>query len=266
MIGTHLDDFLKRIRAKGRYSFTFDELKKNFNSSDKALRQSLFRLRQKNEITVIRQGFYVIVPPEYASTGTLPETIHLDSLMKFLGKNYYVGLLSAAALHGAAHQQPTAYYVVCQYPAPRNINNEKQRILFFSKQKLIQEGIIQKNTVSGYLNVSSPELTAFDLLDNIKIFGINRITTVLQELYEEMLPSRLSKIAKLIDNNANIQRLAYILETVIGTDAEKLTNVLYEILSKTEFVPIPLSPVKIRRGTINSKWKIIINMQIEPDL
>ncbi|MDR0811208.1 MAG: type IV toxin-antitoxin system AbiEi family antitoxin [Paludibacter sp.] len=264
MNDSHLITFLKHIRAKGRYTFTFDELKENFSSSEQTLRQSLFRLQQKNEVATIRQGFYVIVPPEYASTGTLPETVYIDSLMKHLGKNYYVGLLSAAALHGAAHQQPMTYYVMSQHPAPRNINNKKQRILFFSKQKLIQEGIIQKKTISGYINVSTPELTAFDLLDNIKKFGINRITTILQELYEEMLPSRLSKIAKLIDNKANMQRLGYILETVVG--AEKLANPLYKILSKTTFVPVPLSPVKTRRGMINNKWKIIINMKIESDL
>jgi predicted transcriptional regulator of viral defense system len=155
MTDGNLETFFKHIRAQGRYTFTFDELKENFDLSDKALRQSMFRLQKKNEIAVIRQGFYVIVPPEYASTGTLPETIYIDSLMKFLDKNYYVGLLSAAALHGAAHQQPTTFYVVCRQ---------------------------------------------------------------------------------------------------------------YKILSKTTFVPVPLSPVKTRRGTIDGKWKIIINMQIEPDL
>lgn len=262
----YLERYLHSVRAKGKYVFTLEEVEKAFDVSYDNVRQSIFLLKKQKKIAQIRQGFYVIVPPEYASLGTLPETIYLDGLMKFLDKNYYAGMLSAAALHGAAHQQPTTYYVVCQYPAPRNINNGKQQILFFSRQKLIREGIIQKNTVSGYINVSTPELTAFDLLDNIKKFGINRITTVVQELYEEMQPSQLSKIAKLIDNKANIQRLGYILETIVGADAEKLTNALYKILNKTEFVPVPLSPVKIRRGTIDGKWKIIVNMQIETDL
>jgi len=37
-------------------------------------------------------------------------------------------------------------------------------------------------------NINCYELTAFDLLDNIKHFGINRIATILTELYEVMLP------------------------------------------------------------------------------
>jgi len=252
------------LRAKGRYTFTLAELEKEYNLSYRSIKQNLYRLKIKNKIAQIRQGFYVILPPEYASIGTLSEHIYIDSLMKFLGKNYYVGLLSAAALHGAAHQQPITYFVVSQDTAARNIDNQKQRILFFSKQHFINEGIIQKKTISGYINVSSPELTAFDLLDNIKRFGINRITTILQELYEEMRPSSLAKIAKLVDNKSNIQRLGYILETVVG--AEKLANSLYKILSKTTFYSVPLSPVKARKGTIDKKWKIIINMEIEPDL
>jgi predicted transcriptional regulator of viral defense system len=123
---------------------------------------------------------------------------------------------------------------------------------------------MQKKSRAGYFNVSTPELTAFDLLDNIKRFGINRITTILQELHEEMLPSRLAKMAKFVDNKASMQRLGYILETVVG--AEKLANSLYEILSKTKFYPVPLSPVKVRKGAIDKKWQIIVNMEIEPDL
>jgi predicted transcriptional regulator of viral defense system len=256
--------YLDILRAKGRYSFTLAELERGYNLSYRSIKQGLYRLKIKNKIAQIRQGFYVIVPPEYASIGTLPEDMYIDNLMEFLGKNYYVGLLSAAALHGAAHQKPMTYFVVSQHPAPRNISNPKQRILFFSKQNFIPEGVIQKKTLSGYINVASPELTAFDLLDNIKRFGINRITTILQELYEEMRPSRLAKIAKSVDNKASIQRLGYILETVAG--AEKLAEALQKILSQTAVVPVPLSPVKVRRGAIDSKWKIIVNMEIEPDL
>ena len=92
----------------------------------------------------------------------------------------------------------------------------------------------------------------------------HRITTILQELYEEMRPSRLSKTAKLIDNKANIQRLGYVLDRFVNN--EELSDALYKVLSKTTFSPVPLSPQKGRKGSIDNKWKIIINMQIESDL
>ena len=260
----YLENFLHAIRANGRYSFTLEELKKEFDLSYPTIKQSLYRQKVKRRITQIRQGFYVIVPPEYSSQEILPSVMFINSMMNYLGKPYYVGLLSAAALHGAAHQQPMTDFIVTQTPAPRNISNKKLKINFFAKKMLLNEGIIQKKTPAGYFNVSSPELTAFDLLENINIFGINRITTVLQELNEEMCPSRLFKIAKLIDNKANIQRLGYILDTAINN--EKLANSLYKIFSKDKCSPVPLSPQKGRKGQIDSKWKIIINMQIESDL
>ncbi|MCL2682866.1 MAG: hypothetical protein FWE63_05205, partial [Bacteroidales bacterium] len=60
------------------------------------------------------------------------------------------------------------------------------------------------------------------------------------------------------------QRLGYILDTVVNE--EKLANALYKVLNKAFFSPVLLSPQKKKKGEIDSKWKIIINMQIESDL
>jgi predicted transcriptional regulator of viral defense system len=258
----YLDKYLIEVRAQGRYAFTAEELKNKFNLSPNALNQMLYRLKQKKEIAQIRQGFYVIIPAEYSKQGMLPPYLYIDELMKSLDKPYYVGLLSAAALHGAAHQQPTGYTVITQSPAPRSI--DKLKILFFSKQELLQDGIIQRKTPAGYINVSSPELTALDFFDYIYKFGINRITTVLQELSEEMKPSLLLKMARQYPNNAAIQRLGYILDHVVL--AERLSDALWKILNERTCFPVPLSPQKGKRGETDSKWKIIKNMEIESDL
>ena len=210
----------------------------------------------------IRQGFYAIIPPEYSKQGIIPPYLYIDDLMKSLHKPYYVGLLSAAALYGAAHQQPTGYTVITQSPAPRSI--DKLKILFFSKQEFTQDGIVQQKTPAGYINVSSPELTALDFFDYIHKFGINRITTVLQELSEEMTSSLLLKIAKQYPNTAAIQRLGYILDAVVSM--EKLSDVLWKVLNERRFFPVPLSPQKAKTGEIYHKWKIIQNMEIESDL
>ena len=258
----YLDKYLTEIRSQGRYAFTVEELKSQFDKSYPALRQNLFRLKAKKEVALIRQGFYVIIPPEYSKQGIIPPYLYIDDLMQSLAKPYYIGLLSAAALHGAAHQQPTVYTVISQFPAPRSV--EKLKILFFSKQEFLQDGIIQKKTPAGYINVSSPELTALDFFDYIHKFGINRITTVLQELSEEMKPLLLLKIARRFPNTAAIQRLGYILDTIVST--EKLSDALWKALSERNCFPVPLSPQKEKKGETNSRWKIIKNMEIESDL
>ena len=258
----YLDKYLTEVRSQGRYAFTVEELMNTFNVSLPAIRQSLFRLKLKNEIALIRQGFYVIIPPEYSKQGMLPPYLFIDDLMKSLEKPYYIGLLSAAALHGAAHQQPMGYTVITQSPAPRNV--EKLKIIFFSKQEFVKHGVIQKKTPVGYINVSSPELTALDFFDYIHKFGINRITTVVQELSEEMKPALLLKIAVQYSNTAAIQRLGYLLDKVVSS--EKLADVLWTVLTNRTCFPVPLSPQKGKKGELDNRWKVIKNMEIESDL
>jgi predicted transcriptional regulator of viral defense system len=257
-----IDNYLKEVRAQGRYAFTLGELQENFELQYPAIKQKLYRLKLKNEVLQIRQGFYVIIPPEYSKQGTLPPYLFIDDLMKSLEKPYYVGLLSAAALYGAAHQQPMGYTVITQSPAPRSI--DKLKIIFFSKQNFPQDGIVQKKTQAGYINVSSPELTALEFFDYIHKLGMNRITTVLRELAEAMKPAPLLKIARQYPNTAAIQRLGYILEREVLT--EKLSDSLRKALNERTCFPVPLSPQKGKKGETDSKWKIIINTEIESDL
>jgi predicted transcriptional regulator of viral defense system len=258
----YLDKYLTEVRAQGRYAFTLEELKNEFAVSYPALKQNLYRLKLKKEVVQIRQGFYVIIPPEYSKQGMLPPYLFIDDLMKSLDKPYYVGLLSAAALYGAAHQQPMGYTVISQSPAPRSI--DRLKIVFFSRQDFLQDGIIQKKTSAGYINVSSPELTALEFFDYIHKFGINRITTVLQELAEAMKPAPLLKIARQYPNTAAIQRLGYILEREVT--AEKLLDSLWKALNERVCFPVPLSPQKEKKGKTDNKWEIIKNMEIESDL
>ena len=93
----YLDKYLTQIRAKGRFAFTLNELKDEFGLPYLTIKQTLYRLKSKKEIAQVRQGFYVIIPPEYSKQGILPPYLYIDDLMKSLNKQYYVGLLSAAA-------------------------------------------------------------------------------------------------------------------------------------------------------------------------
>ena len=80
----------------------------------------------------IRSGFFVIIPLEYRSTMTLPPEWFIADLMACLEQPYYVGLLSAASLHGAAHQQPQQFQVVTTVPQ-REIRKKGLAIRFFFK-------------------------------------------------------------------------------------------------------------------------------------
>jgi len=255
------DDYFLELVNNNTYTFTLTELKKHFQLSDKSVLQGLYRYKKAKKITQIRKEFYGILVPHIAMNGQLSYYEFLDDLMKSLDKNYYVALLNAAALFGAAHQQPQVVYVFSTPPIPRNIKSSN--LFFLSKSNWNQEFIVQKKTQTGFINVSSPELTALDLCTYIWKFGVNRVTTILMELYEAMKPSLLKKVAKEYDNISSLQRLGYILENF--TENEKLVNAVYSVFQTKKTYYVPLSPKKEKKGEYNHKWKVIVNMQIEPD-
>ncbi len=258
----YLIDYLNEVQSKGRYSITLDELQGKFQVSKKALLQNIYRLKSKNRIAQIRQEFYAIIPPQYSHQGILPPTLFIDDLMKSLNKEYYVALFSAAALHGAAHQQPMEFQVITKPNALRNISNPKLVVRFYTKTEWNKENISKKKTDAGFINVSSPELTGFDLIYYHKaIGGINRMLPVLEELSEEMKPDHIQKVAK-EQKTATIQRLGYVLKE-IGMDslAEAISQ---ELKNRIGYKKIPLSLMhKKKTGPVDQRWKIIMNNKLE---
>ena len=255
------NSYFNELVNDSKYTFTFSELKEHFHLSDKSLLQGLYRYKKNKKIVQIRKEFYGILVPHIAMNGQLPYFEFVDDMMKSLNKNYYVALLNAAALYGAAHQQPQVVYVFSTPPIPRNIKSSN--LFFLSKSNWSQEFVVQRKTQTGFINVSSPELTALDLCTYIWKFGVNRVTTILIELCEEMRPPILKKVAREYDNIASLQRLGYILESF--TENEKLINTIHSIFQTKKSCYVPLSPKKEKKGEYNRKWKIIVNMQIEPD-
>lgn len=256
--------FLVDLQEKGKYTFTFNELRSYFDLSDESLLQGLFRYKQKKRIVQIRKGFYAILTPEYSRQGMLPYHLFIDDLMKSLNKPYYVALLSASALYGAAHQQPMEYFVISKTPAPRSISSKKLKITFLSKNSWESDDIIQQTTNAGYINVSSPELTALDLISYSEKIGLNRATTILYELAQSISVGRITRSLKKYPNTSVIQRLGYIMDKVLNE--KKIAEVLMKNLNTRNITPVLLSTRKPQQGLIDETWKVILNMKIESDL
>jgi len=261
LTNNYIDSYLTEVMSKGRYSVTLDELKTRFEVSEKAILQNIYRLKQRNQLAQVRKEFYVIIPPQYSNRGMLPTTLFISDMMEALNRDYYVGLFSAAALHGAGHQQPMEFQVITEKPALRKIKTDKLSIVFFTKSQWEQDNITKKKTEAGYINVSSPELTAFDLINYHKrIGGLNRIIPILEDLTENINSIRLSKTAR-DQSTRTIQRLGYILEEL---GSEPLSNALYSKTKHKLANRIPLSLAHENRlGVVNKKWELIINTTLD---
>ena len=189
-----------------------DELKDQYQGTRKAFSLALERATAAGKIVAVRKGFYVILPPEFAESGMLPVTYFIDDMMRYLKRDYYIGHLSAAALLGAGHQQPMNSYVMIKKPPMRTITKKNLNLSFLVKQDWDQAAIRQLKTDMGPIPVSSPELTALDLLYFQKYGGVNRVIPIIDELSEQFSSDGLMKAAGSFPFKSAIKRLGYLLD------------------------------------------------------
>lgn len=212
-----LADFVDHLQSRGRRTFTRAEAARAApNTSPSGIAQALRRLAGRGRIVHLRAGFYVIVPLEYKATGIIPPTWFVDDLMRFIGQPYYVGLLSAAALQGAAHQQPQELQVVTTKPV-RVIQLRRARIVFVTNSRAAETPAVQRKVDSGYFRVSTPAATALDLVRYVShAGGLSNVANVLSELTETLSPEELASYARtqIPRERPALQRLGYLLGCV----------------------------------------------------
>lgn len=258
-----VSQFVDELQQRGVYSFERSELRQ-LRRTAAAKASALSRLVGKGRIARIRQKFYVIIPPEYRSTGVIPPSWFIDQLMQHLGLDYYVGLLSAAQLHGSAHQQPREFQVVTNKQLrPLKVGNS--RIRFVVRTDISDVPTSNYKGYTGYFRVSVPEATACDLVRYHRVAGgFSNIATVLTQLAEGFDGMQLKDVAKVMLEQTEMQRLGYLTELA---GAQSKTDILSSSLNLNELKYTGLKPSRRLSGfKRNSKWKIVLNQQIEVDL
>lgn len=250
------------MQASGRYTFTHRDLQQLPGRSVVAIDAALRRLKQKGRIQTPRRGFFVIVPVEYRTAGSPPASWFVADLMRFLGQPYYVGILSAAALHGAAHQQPMAFQVVTDRPT-RPANAGRVRIEFHMSRVLKRTPIVEMPTDTGSIRVASAEATAFDLVRYPAAAGYwSNVATVLGELAEVMQPEALLRCAA-HQAIPDVQRLGYLLERI---ERQSLAERLATGLAGQRVRPVLLAAKhKPGRTKPHPLWRVMPNMKVDVD-
>ena len=262
-------NFLDYLQKQGIICFLKKDIRSHLEISDSALSISLRRQAIKGRVIRIHRDFYVIIPVEYQDAGSPPADWFINQLMEYLGAKYYVGLLSAASLHGAAHQQPMHFQVMSEGLSFREIRTGRVNIRFFTKHHIPDIGIEKKKTIAGYINISCPELTIYDLVRYPSASGqLNNIATIIEELSDNLNARLLVDIAKasMSERGEMIywQRLGYILDFV---GAEKKADQLAQWVQsrKASFGYL------VRSGdeeTVNrnDRWNLYINTELETDI
>ena len=256
-------DYVETLAARGRPCFSQEDAQRALSSSGPALRAALRRLVQKGELARPVRGFYVIVPPELRSVGCLPPEEFVPHLMEHLDRSYYAGLLTAAELHGAAHQHPQAFQVISSSWS-REIVCGRSRVRFTARANVRDIPVVTINTPRSRLAVSTPEVTAFDLVGHPRQSGgLDNVATVLAELAEKIDPRKLAAAAPL-SPLAWSQRLGFLLEHLgFGT----LTGPLHTHMARQSAKLVGLAVGPPLAGTSRDRrWSVALNAAIEADV
>ena len=230
-----LSGYVSGLLSTGQTAFTADEAEQALGVGHGAFLDAAERLQRRKALLNPRQGFYVVVPPQFASWGAPPPTWYIDALMRRESQAYYVGLLKAAELHGATHQAVMEFQVVAAKRLPR-IRAGRSLIVFYFRRDMeaVIEGIEERKTDTGTMKMSSAALTALDLLRYPQASGgIDNVTTVLSDLRQRIDPEQLAALSVVVERPV-VQRLGHLLDHF---DHDVLTEPMLEALRARGSLP-----------------------------
>lgn len=254
--------YVRSLLQRGYNTFTRKEAADALGGGT-SLSNKLSRLADDGWIMPVGRGFYAIMEPGAQGHGfAAPETF-LDAWAAHRGLAYYVGGLNAAEYHGASHQRVQGYQVVTSR-ALRPFAHGDLRVTFFRKRDIAQTMWEQKTLSSGFLRVSTPEVTAYDLLFFPTMCrSLSRVATILVELGEVIRPSALRALVDSGCELAAVQRLGWLLDRVGWST---LTEPLRRAVERQHAPWRLLEPGLPRSGPRDEAWRIIVNSDVQPDI
>jgi hypothetical protein len=238
---TTLSSYLIRLQSEGQIAFSGAEAQKALGVGRGAFLDAAERQQRRNHLVSPRRDFYVIVPPQYLSWGAPPPASYIDALMKHEKQPYYVGLLKAAELHGATPEPVPEFQVVTAKRLPE-IRVGRTAIAFYYRKDMgtVAKGADQRKTDTGYMQVSSSELTALDLLRYPNASGgLDRLATILSNLAGHIESGKLAALSVAFERSV-IQRLGYLLSRLGHVD--RVRHLHRRLLERAPFPWVELEP------------------------
>ena len=266
-----LSSYVSELLSAGRTVFTAKEAEQVLGVGRGAFLDAAERLQRRQALLSPRRGFYVVVPPQYASWGGPPPAWYIDALMRHEGQTYYVGLLKAAELHGATHQAVMEFQVVSAKRLPKVRAGRNLIVFYFRKNvETVAAGTEDRKTATGTMKISSAALTALDLLRYPRASGgIDNVATALSDLAEKIDPDQLAALSASVERPV-VQRLGHLLEH-LGHGA--LTGAMLEALQARGALPwAELDRHEVRDPDFepepkqrDARWHVIVRRVPEPD-
>lgn len=248
------------LLAEGKSTFTVAQIAELTGASGNAIYGAVKYAIDRHRLFSPVRGLYVIVAPEYRSSGVVPASHFIDPMMNHLGVDYYVAYASAAQWWGAAHQAPQKFdTVVSRHVLDRDLGRIRMR--FHTSTQIDSTEVRRVAGPRTMVNVASTDLSAVDLATRPKLGGgLSNVATILAEL-PELDGTRLAVIAAK-RSRSDARRLGWLL-ALVRDDLD--LSALRELAQPDQGQPTMLVATGSRQGRLDKRWGILVNTTVEPD-
>jgi hypothetical protein len=246
--------------ASGNYGFSLADLVRETGLSDRNAKNQLRRLRGRTSKVARWQPFFLVNDPADKASGAVSYDRWLDDYFAWLGRPYYVGLQSAAAIHGSQPQALQTIQIVTDVPR-REARVGRQKLRFFVKSDCAASAVQQAPRAFAPMKVSTPETTAFDLVRYApRLGGIDRTAETLAPMLHLLQPARLKSVLAAEDEISTMQRLGFLLETM---GRARLAAAVETCLpSRCAWVALAVGATCPAGALRHQRWHIVANAAI----
>lgn len=251
------------LLARGRHCVTTAQAADILGIPEAHVPPTLARWQHQGRLFSPARGLYVAIPAEYRLWGAVPAAHFIDAMMRHLGHPYYVCLLSAAEVHGFAHQRPQVFQVMTSAHV-RDRSFERVHLRFLTSRHTADRPTGEVNTPTGTMRVSTPEVTVLDLVSRPSESGsMYNVETIIGDMLEETALD-MDRLAEVADTypTAIVQRVGWIIDEAaetLGVDVN--TEPLRALLTGASSVL--LDPSGPRDERPDPRWNVIANAEIE---
>jgi len=250
------------LPAQGRYTFTTTEARTHQDQISAAGTAAALERAVADRIIVSPvRGFHVVLPLEDRGISTPSWRLFLDPLMAFVGLPYYVGLLTAASIHGASSQ--TAQRVQVIIPRQRRqIRVGRLAIDFIVRRTAAQAPVEFATTPSGRVRVATREVAGLDLVRYpARAGGWDNVLAVVGQLAPGMRRAAMRSAMVILPATPDLQRLGHLLDRVGASDAANVVEA--ELRSRrVSWVPLATGEAPTSDGAERDRrWHIVVNVK-----
>jgi predicted transcriptional regulator of viral defense system len=261
-----LREWALALPADGRFTFTTTEARTHQDwISAAGTAAALERAEADRIIASPVRGFHVVLPLEDRRTGIPSWRLFLDPLMTHLGLPYYVGLLTAASIHGVSAQAAQRVQVVVPRQR-RQIRFGRLAVDFVVRRTAAQAPVELVTTPSGRIRVATREVVGLDVVRYpTRAGGWDNVLTVIEGLAPEMRRSGIRSALALEPATSDLQRLGHLLDRVGASD---VAGVLAAELRRRRVGWVPLAPGEesgVGGSERDARWRVIVNIEPRAD-